>query len=215
MQGEPRLPLPQLGDKSARRSCQTILLLFPKPQHLDKFLVSCFFLFPQIFQSSRDLTSAWWVSPKAGRASGNGQGESLSVPTPGAVSDGQERSRGHSWGCRAALIPPVAPGRSCLWVCTIAVLALPPLPGHRAVPSCGHISTGSEGCTAPGFQVCWGHQPWGHVPGMGERTGMDRWGRGGPFPRDHIKMSLLCKAEGMPPRAGFHGNCKCQVPCGE
>lgn len=33
------------------RSWQTILLLFSKPQHLDKFLVSCFLLFTSIFQS--------------------------------------------------------------------------------------------------------------------------------------------------------------------
>lgn len=36
-----------------------------------------------------------------------------------------------------------------------------------------------------------------------------------PLSEDHIKMSLLCKAEGMPLRAGYHGNHKCQVPCGE
>lgn len=33
------------------RSWQTMLLLFSKPQHLDKFLVSCFLLFTHIFQS--------------------------------------------------------------------------------------------------------------------------------------------------------------------
>lgn len=64
----------------SRRRWQTIQLLFSKPQHLDKFLVSCFLLFTHIFQSrqrpAQRPTSGWWVSLKAtgaAKASENGQ----------------------------------------------------------------------------------------------------------------------------------------------
>lgn len=101
----------------------------------------------------------------------------------------------------------------------IAVLALPPLlPGHRAVPSCGHVTSLGPwpwGMPLPRVAGWVGSPALGSRPWDGGKDKDGQMGRGGPFPRDHIKMSLLCKAEGMPPRAGFHGNCKCQVPCGE
>lgn len=67
------------GPPISGRSRQTILLLFSKPQHLDK-LYLVFFSLPVSSRADddqpRDLTSGWWVSLKvtgAGKASGNGQ----------------------------------------------------------------------------------------------------------------------------------------------
>lgn len=80
-----------------------------------------------------------------------GQRENLPVPTPGAVSGG------HSWGYRAALLPLVAPGRSCLWVCIstnphcTAGTATSPARALCCGPAVSpHWVRGPVGCTCPG-----------------------------------------------------------------
>lgn len=94
----------------------------------------------------------------------------------------------------------VAPGRSCLWVCTCTDPhgCTSPATSPARTSCCGPAVgtsplwvSGPVGCTRPGWQVWWGQHPWGHVTGMGERIGMDRWVEGAPSP-EIISKCLFC-----------------------